>query len=58
MGTPDEKIWPGIAELPDYKPDFPVHPSQKITAIVPGLDEDGYDLLSVLYLYLYAIILI
>ncbi len=50
MGTPDDKIWPGITELPDYKPDFPVHPTQKITSIVPGLDEDGYDLLSVFFL--------
>lgn len=51
MGTPDDKIWPGITELPDYKPDFPVHPTQKITSIVPGLDEDGYDLLSQMLKY-------
>ena len=48
MGTPNEKLWSSIVELPDYKPDFPVYPSQKITSIVSGLDEDGYDLLSVI----------
>jgi hypothetical protein len=47
LGTPNDKSWPSIVELPDYKTDFPVFPAQKITTIVPGLDEEGYDLLEV-----------
>jgi len=51
LGTPNDKIWPSIVELPDYKPDFPVYPSQKITSLVTGLDEDGYDLLGKMLQY-------
>jgi cyclin-dependent kinase len=51
MGTPNDKSWPSIVELPDYKADFPVYPTQKITSIVSGLDEDGYDLLSKMLQY-------
>jgi cyclin-dependent kinase len=51
LGTPNEKSWPTISELPDYKSDFPVFPAQKLTALVPGLDEDGYDLLEKMLVY-------
>jgi len=46
MGTPNEDSWPGVAELADYKPDFPVYPAQAIPSIVHGLDEKGLNLLS------------
>jgi len=51
LGTPNEKTWPSIAELPDYKTDFPVYPPQKLTQIVSGLDEDGYDILNKMLQY-------
>jgi len=51
LGTPNEKTWPTITELPDYKGDFPVYPAQKLSSVVPGLDEDGYDLLSKMLQY-------
>ncbi|GAM22121.1 hypothetical protein SAMD00019534_052960 [Acytostelium subglobosum LB1] len=46
MGTPNEAIWPTIKELPEYKPDFPVHPPHPLSSIVHGLDANGLDLLQ------------
>ncbi len=47
MGTPTEQQWPGIVELPDYKPPVTVYPAQPLPVIVPGLTDVGYDLLAV-----------
>jgi hypothetical protein len=48
LGTPDEKTWPGVSKLPDFKPVFPrwepVCPSKILTS---PLDEDGKDLFKV-----------
>ncbi|XP_048579615.1 cyclin-dependent kinase 2 isoform X3 [Nematostella vectensis] len=30
LGTPDDKVWPGVSELPDYKTSFPKWPVQSI----------------------------
>lgn len=46
MGTPSEKEWPTIKSLPEYDPNWPNYPAQKVTSIVPGLSADGYDLLQ------------
>jgi len=51
LGTPNEKTWPSISELPDYKSDFPTYSPQKLTSIVTGLDDDGYDLLAKMLQY-------
>jgi len=51
IGTPNDKIWPGISELPEYKADFPVFQPQKLSSVVPGLDEDGYDLIQKMLQY-------
>jgi len=51
LGTPNEKIWPGFKELPEYKETFPQHPLQKLSVIIPGLDEEGYDLLGKMLQY-------
>jgi len=50
-GTPNEKTWPSVAELPDYKPDFPVYAPRKMIEVVPGLEGDGYDLLEKMLQY-------
>ena len=47
LGTPSEDNWPGISSLPDYKPTFPHWNGQELTETVPGLDEDGIDLIRV-----------
>ena len=48
-GTPDETVWPGITQLPDYKSTFPKWPTQSISNNVPHLTEDGLDILEVRY---------
>ena len=48
LGTPTEENWPGISQLPDYKP-FPMyHPSMSFSQVVPKLNSKGRDLLQVL----------
>lgn len=47
LGTPNEESWPGLSQLPDYKPTFPHWGGQELTETVPGLDDDGLDLLRV-----------
>jgi len=51
LGTPNEKDWPTIKELPGYKPEFPSYPPKKIQDVVPGLDAEGYDLLMKMLQY-------
>jgi len=51
LGTPTEESWPSITELPEYKPDFPVHQSLPLSSIVQGLDEKGLNLLSKMLQY-------
>ena len=47
LGTPTPEIWPKIVELPEWREDMPRYPAKDIKALVPNLDEDGYDLLTV-----------
>jgi cyclin-dependent kinase len=51
MGTPNEEQWPGVSQLPDYKPTFPQWSKQGLTSVVTTLDEDGIDFLNVLLTY-------
>lgn len=51
LGTPDETNWPGVTDLPDYKPTFPRWEPQDINKIVPKLDSDGRDLFQKLITY-------
>jgi len=45
-GTPDSNSWPGIGELPGFKSDFPMFEKDDLSKYVPGLDEEGMDLLE------------
>jgi len=47
LGTPNEQGWPGVSDLPDYKPTFPQWSRQELAKIVPTLDETGLDMLKV-----------
>jgi cyclin-dependent kinase len=47
LGTPNEESWPGVKQLPDYKPTFPQWSSQDLAEQVPYLDAAGIDLLKV-----------
>jgi len=51
LGTPTPKLWPSIAELPEYKDNFPVYPAQAWKKIVKKLDPAGLDLLSQMLRY-------
>merc|ERR1719214_273143 len=51
LGTPNEAMWPTIAELPDWKPDFPQFEQTPWATIVPNLDPQGTDLLSKMLQY-------
>ena len=47
LGTPDERLWPGVSELPDYKSSFPKWPVQNLLQVIPALSQPGADLLQV-----------
>lgn len=45
-GTPNEDTWPGVTQLPDYKP-LPIYqPSLGLAQVVPRLPARGRDLLA------------
>jgi hypothetical protein len=52
LGTPDEDIWPGVSNLPDYKSMFPRWEAQDMSEVVPMLDAAGRDLFLVRELYI------
>ena len=47
LGTPNESIWPGISQLPDWRARFPQWKPKNLAAICPYLSPAGVDLLSV-----------
>lgn len=51
LGTPDESTWPGVTSFPDFKSSFPKWDREETKSLVPGLDEDGLDLLDALLEY-------
>ncbi|EDO41403.1 predicted protein [Nematostella vectensis] len=51
LGTPDDKVWPGVSELPDYKTSFPKWPVQSIRHVLPTLDNTAIDLLQKMLTY-------
>ncbi|OXV06766.1 hypothetical protein Egran_05465 [Elaphomyces granulatus] len=46
LGTPDERIWPGVTSFPDFKATFPKWKREPTRALVQGLEENGLDLLD------------
>ncbi|SJL08726.1 related to Cdk1-cyclin-dependent kinase 1 [Armillaria ostoyae] len=51
LGTPNEDMWPGVSNLPDYKATFPRWGVQDISRLVPDLDPAGIDILRRLLAY-------
>jgi len=51
LGTPNEEIWPGVSQFPDYKTTFPQWNPVPLKTAVDGLDELGLDLLSKMLTY-------
>lgn len=46
LGTPTEANWPGVTELPDYKPTFPKWAPKSLKSLLPKLADTGLDLLK------------
>merc|ERR1712039_19253 len=54
LGTPNEQIWPGVNELPDFKATFPKWPHRgwpNIRNISQQMGADGIELLEGLMCY-------
>jgi len=51
LGTPNEDNWPGVRQLPDYKPTFPQWSRQDLPHVVPQLGDSGIDILTLLLTY-------
>jgi len=54
LGTPTEQTWPGVSELPDFKPSFPKWPTRRwdnIRNTAQQVGADGIDLLERLVCY-------
>jgi serine/threonine protein kinase len=47
LGTPTEKTWPGVTDLPDWNPRFPSWDPREIAQYLPRLPEQGIDLVKV-----------
>ena len=50
-GTPNEKLWPGITKLPDFKQTFPQFKPKGLNSYCSLLDDNGMDLLSKMIVY-------
>ena len=46
MGTPSERSWPGISQLPEYKGNFPSYATQSLHILLPQIDNLGLDLIG------------
>ncbi|XP_058092253.1 cell division control protein 2 homolog 2-like [Magnolia sinica] len=47
MGTPNDETWPRVTSLPDFKSSFPKSPPKDLATVVPDLEPEGIDHLSV-----------
>ncbi|KAF6204983.1 hypothetical protein GE061_019150 [Apolygus lucorum] len=49
--TPNEELWPGVSELPDYKPTFPEWTRYNLDSQVKNINELGQQLLRDMLVY-------
>ena len=47
LGTPDDRLWPGVSLLPDYKNTFPKWPRRNLQSVVKNADPLAIDILEV-----------
>jgi cyclin-dependent kinase len=46
LGTPNPTTWPEMAQLPDYKDNFPVYPGVNLKKVIRKLEPAGLDLME------------
>lgn len=46
LGTPNDRLWPGVSSLPDYQTCFPNWSPQSLSKDCPSLDPTALDLLT------------
>lgn len=46
MGTPNEHTWPGVSQLPNFRPNFDVFVPQDLRSILPNVDPLALNLLG------------
>jgi serine/threonine protein kinase len=51
LGTPNETLWEGVSDLPDFKPTFPKWRGKDLGELVPTVDAEGINLLSQMLAY-------
>ncbi len=51
LGTPNETIWPGVSQYPDYKSTFPQWQQQALGKVIKDVDPLGLDLLGKMLAY-------
>ncbi|KAH7338641.1 Pkinase-domain-containing protein [Rhizoctonia solani] len=51
LGTPNEEVWPGVSQLPDYKESFPQWSAVELSQTVRGIDAQGLDLIAQTLIY-------
>ena len=51
LGTPNETMWPGVGDLPDYKDTFPKWRPQPLLQAIPTLEPAGINLLQRMLTY-------
>lgn len=51
LGTPNERTWPGVSQLPEFVSTFPTWHPQDLSKFVPNLEPLGVDLLAKLLEY-------
>jgi serine/threonine protein kinase len=51
LGTPNEEMWPGVSQLPDYKETFPHWSPKDLDQVFSKLEPKGRELLGMLLTY-------
>lgn len=51
LRTPNEEIWPGVTQMPDFKATFPAWTTNCLKSTVKQLDDQGLDLLEQMLVY-------
>lgn len=52
LSTPNDEVWPGVSDLPDYKSSFPMWKTNNLKDSVKALDAVGLDLLQKMLVYM------